>query len=53
VKTLLEDIHAQPITEFHHALLMARGVEVTALTGECQEIFLTEVFAFHAGNAVV
>jgi hypothetical protein len=26
---------------------------MTALAGECQEIFMAAVFAFHAGKAVV
>ena len=33
---LLEDIHAEPLPEFHHALLMAGRAEVTALTREGQ-----------------
>jgi len=36
VRNLLEDIHAEPFPEFHHALLMTRGAEVAALAGKCQ-----------------
>jgi hypothetical protein len=31
VRDLLENIHAQPLHEFHHALLVAGRVEVAAL----------------------
>jgi hypothetical protein len=50
---LLEDIYAGPFPEFHHALLMTQRTEMTALAGECQEIFMAAIFAFHAGKAVV
>ena len=53
VRYLLEDIHAEPLPEFHHVLLMTRRTEMTALAGECQEIFMAAIFAFHAGKAVV
>jgi hypothetical protein len=53
VRNLLEDIHAEPLPEFHHTLLMTRGAEVAALAGKCQEIFVAAVFAFHTGKAVV
>ena len=53
VRNLLEDIHAEPFPEFHHAFLMTRGTEMTALAGECQKIFMAAVFAPHAGKAVV
>jgi len=53
VRNLLEDIHAEPFPEFHHALLMTRGAEVAALAGKCQQIFMAAVFAFHAGKAVM
>ena len=51
--TFLEDIHAEPFPEFHHALLMTRRTEVAALAGKCQEIFMAAVFAFHTGKTVV
>jgi hypothetical protein len=53
VRNLLEDIHAEPFPEFHHALLMTRRTEMTVLAGECQEIFMAAILAFHAGKAVV
>ena len=40
VGDLLEDTHAEPLPEFHHALLMAGWAEMTPLAGECQEIFM-------------
>jgi len=42
---LLEDIHAEPFAEFHHALLMAGWAEMAALAGEGQKIFMAAVFA--------
>jgi hypothetical protein len=53
VGNLFENIHAQPLPEFHHTLLMAGGAEVTALAGKGQEIFMAAVLAFHTGKAVV
>lgn len=50
---LFEDIHAQPLSEFHHALLMAERAEVAALAGKGKEVFMAAVFAFHTGKAVV
>jgi len=32
---------------------MAGWAKVTALAGECQQIFVAAIFAFHAGKAVV
>jgi hypothetical protein len=46
VGNLFENIHAQPLPEFHHALLMAGGAEVTALAGKGEEIFMAAVLAF-------
>ena len=53
VGNLLEDIHAEPFPEFHHALLMARWTEMTALAGEGQKIFMTAIFTFQTGKAVM
>ena len=49
----LGDNHAEPFPEFRHALLMAGWAEMTALAGECQEVFMAAIFTFHAGKAVV
>jgi hypothetical protein len=49
---LLEDIHTEPLSEFHHALLMTGRAEVAALAREGQKIFVAAVFASHAGKAV-
>ena len=53
VGNLFEDIHTEPFPEFHHPLLMAGGAEMTPLAGECQEVFVAAVFAFHTGKPVV
>lgn len=52
VRDLLEDIHAEPLPEFHHAFLMTGWAEVAALAGKSQQVFMAAVFAFHAGKAV-
>src|SRR5664280_1144386 len=53
VRNLLEYLHAQPLPEFHHALLMARRAEVAALAGKCQQVFMATAFAFHTGKTVL
>jgi hypothetical protein len=53
VRDRLEDIHAQPLPEFYHPLLMAGWAEMTPRVGESQEIFMAAVFTCHAGKAVV
>jgi hypothetical protein len=45
VGDLLEDIHAEPLAEFHHPLLMAGGAEVAALAGKRQEILMAEPYS--------
>jgi hypothetical protein len=53
VGNLLEDIHAEPLSEFHHAFLVAGWAEMAPLAGECEQIFVAAIFTFHAGKAVV
>ena len=53
VRNLLEDIHAEPLPEFHHPLLMTGWAKVAALARKCQQIFMAAVFAFHTGKPVV
>ncbi len=53
VRDLLENIHAEPLPEFHHAFLMAGGAEVAALAGKRQQVFMAAVFACHAGKAML
>jgi hypothetical protein len=53
VRNLLEDIHEEPLPEFHYALLVTGGAKVPALAGKCQKIFMAAVFTVHAGKAVV
>jgi hypothetical protein len=52
VGNLFEDIHAQPLPEFRRPLLMAGGAKMTPLAGECQEVFVAAVFAFHTVKPV-
>jgi len=40
VGNLFEDIHTEPLAEFHHALLVAGRAEMAALAGERQKIFV-------------
>ena len=49
---LFEDIHAEPFTKLHDALLMAGWAEMATFAGESQKIFVAAVFAFHAGKAM-
>jgi hypothetical protein len=49
----VEDVHAQPLPEFHYALLMAGWAEVAALTRKCQQVFMAAIFAFHTGKTVL
>jgi len=51
VGRLLEHIHAEPLPEFHDALLMAGRAEVAALAGKSQQVFVAAVFAFDTGYA--
>ena len=53
VRHLFEDIHAEPLAEFHHALLMTGRAEVAALTREGQQVFVAAVLAFDTGKTVV
>jgi len=52
VRDLLENIHAEPFPELHHAFLMAGRAKMAALTRERQQVFMATVFAFHASKAV-
>jgi len=53
VGDLLEDIHAEPFAELHHALLMAGWAEMTALAGEGQQVFVAAVNTFDTGETIV
>ena len=44
---------AEPLPEFHDPLLVARGAEVPAFAGKCQEILMAAVRASDAGKSVV
>ena len=53
MRDLLEDIHAEPLAEFHNPFLVAGRAEVPSFTRESQKIFVAAVIAFHTGKAVV
>jgi len=53
VRNLFEDIHAEPLPEFHHPFLVAGWAEMTPFARKCQQIFVAAVFAFHTGKTVV
>jgi len=52
VRNFLEDIHAEPLSEFHHALLMAGRAEMAPFAGEGQQILVATVITSDAGKAV-
>ena len=43
----------KPFTKFNHPFLMARRAEMTPLTGEGDQIFVTAIVALHTGKAVL
>lgn len=49
---LLENVQAEPLPKFHHALLVTGRTEMTAFAGKCQQVFVATVFAFHTGKAM-
>jgi len=49
---LFKDIHTEPLTEFHHALLVTGRAEMTAFTRECQQIFMAAALASDTGKTV-
>jgi len=53
VRNLFEDIHAEPLPEFHQAFLMAGWAEMAAPARKCRQIFMATVFTFHTGKAIV
>ena len=52
MRNLLENVDAQPLPEFHHALLVTGRAEVSSFTRERQQVLMAAVFAFDAGKAV-
>ena len=52
VRHFFENIQAEPLAEFHHALLMAGRAEVTALAREGKQIFMVAIIASDSGKAV-
>ena len=49
----VEDVHAEPLPEFHYALLMAGWTKMPSFTRKCQQVFMAAIFAFHAGKTVL
>ena len=47
----LENLLTKPAPELHHALLMTRGAEMTALAGKRQQVFVMAVATFYPGKA--
>jgi len=52
VRDLFENIRAEPLSEFHHAFLMAGRAEMPSFTRKSQQVFMAAVFASDAGKAV-
>jgi len=53
VGNLLEDIHTEPLAEFHHTFLVARGAKMPSFTRKRQQVFVAAVFTFDAGKTIV
>jgi hypothetical protein len=53
VRYLFEDVHAEPLPEFHYALLMAGWTKMPSFTRKCQQVFMAAIFAFHTGKTVL
>jgi hypothetical protein len=49
---LFKDFHTKPVPKFHHTLLVTGWAEVPPFAGECQQVFVAAVFAFHTGKTV-
>ena len=49
----LDHVLAEPLTELHHPLLVARWTEVTPLARERQKILMAAIAALDPGKAVV
>ena len=52
MRHLFEDIHAEPLPEFHDPLLVAGGAKVAALAGEGQQVLVAAILAFDPGKAI-
>jgi hypothetical protein len=50
---LFEDVHAEPLPEFHYALLMAGWTKMPSFTRKCQQVFMAAIFAFHTGKTAL
>ena len=53
VRDCLDHFLAEPFTEFHHPLLMAGWREVSSLTRECQEVFMSTVLTSYSCKSVM
>ena len=53
VRNLFEDVHTEPLPEFHYALLMAGWTKMPSFTRKCQQVFMAAIFAFHTGKTVL
>jgi hypothetical protein len=53
VRDCLDHFLAEPFSEFHDPLLVARWAEVPALARKCQKILMAAVSTFHTSKAIV
>jgi len=50
VRNVEAEVIGDPVADLLDAALVATGAEVTGLTGECEELFVTAVRALEAGE---
>ena len=48
----LDDVSAEPLTEFHHALLVARWAKMASFTGKAQQVRVAAFIAADPGETV-
>ncbi len=53
VRDCLDHFLAEPFSEFHDPLLVARWAEEPTLARKCQKILMAAVSTFHASKAIV
>jgi hypothetical protein len=53
VGNLPEYMETEPLPEFHHPLLMARGTEMTVLAGEARKMFMVAIPGLHPCKATL
>jgi len=53
VRNVLQDFFAKPLSKLHNTVLMAGWTKVPALTRKCEQEFVTAVFTFDPGKAIM